>query len=57
VPNEALCNRRGVSSKLFLDMTSEGLGDMFEGDIVDTWAKFVLPVSMGGRGDPSSRRN
>ena len=35
-------------------MTSEGLGEMFEGDSADTCAgKFPL-VSMGGRVDPSS---
>ena len=30
-------------------MTSEGLGEMFEGDSADTCAKKFLLVSMGGR--------
>ena len=34
-----------------LDMTSEGLGEMFEGDSADMWAgKFPL-VLMGGRAE------
>ena len=30
-------------------MTSEGLGEMFEGDSADTFAKKFLLVSVGGR--------
>ena len=37
-------------------MTSEGLGEMFEGDSADTCAGNFSLVSMGGRADPSSVR-
>ena len=33
------------------DMTSEGLGEMFEGDSADTCAKKILVVLMGGRAE------
>ena len=42
-------------------MTSEGLGEMFEGDSADTCAGKFPPVSMGGRveglacADPGAR--
>ena len=32
-------------------MTSEGLGEMFEGDSADTCAGKILLVSMGGRAE------
>ena len=32
-------------------MTSEGLGEMFEGDSADMCAKKILLVSLGGRAD------
>ena len=32
-------------------MTSEGLGEMFEGDSADMCAEIFLPVSMGGRAE------
>ena len=32
-------------------MTSEGLGEMFEGDSADTYAGKFLLVSMGGRAE------
>ena len=32
-------------------MTSEGLGEMFEGDSADMCAGKFLPVSMGGRAE------
>ena len=32
------------------DMTSEGLGEKFEGDFVDTCAKKCPLMSMGGQG-------
>jgi hypothetical protein len=31
------------------NMTSEGLGEVFEGDSADTCARIFLLVSMGGR--------
>ena len=32
-------------------MTSEGLGEMFEGDSADTCAEFFLLMMMGGRAE------
>ena len=32
-------------------MTSEGLGEMFEGDTADMCAKKFTPVAMGGRAE------
>ena len=37
-----------------LDLTSEGYGDIFEGDFTDICAELLLLVSKGGRVDPSS---
>ena len=37
-----------------LDMTSEGWGEMFEGDFADTCAEKIQLVSMGGQVNSSS---
>ena len=51
-----LCGKRGVFSKVVLrfqtlDMSSEGLGEMFQGDSVDTCAKKFLLKLMEGRAE------
>ena len=37
-----------------LDMTSEDLGDVFEGDFADTCAEYFLLVLLGGQADPQT---
>jgi hypothetical protein len=43
-----LGGQRGVNSKAS-DMTSEGFGEIFEGDSADPCAGIFLLMSMGGR--------
>jgi hypothetical protein len=40
-----------------LGITSDGLGEIFEGDFANMRDRKILLMSMGGRATPSSTRN